>query len=196
MNLNDVMQGQQGQMDQRAMPQQQPAPPDQTQEQPNQQEQPDAQQGQVSPEAQQEFDIFVANGMSVIHSKKVTESILNSVAQNKNRLEAFAVVLVNVVSKLFDSAKSNNVKLTNDTLLHGSNVLLQEILGVAQTAGMGELSEEQKTEILQRGISMYLDQAVKTGRMTKDELIALGEQSKQTPEGQKVMQTVQKSGGF
>lgn len=187
MNLNDEMQGASQDQPQRL---QQPQPAQQGQ--PEQQ----GQQQQMSPEAQEQFDIFVANGMSVIHSQQVTDSILNKVAKDKNKLVAFANVLVDVVSKLVDSAISNNVMLTNDTLIQGANVLLQEILSVAYAAGMQQLNEEQKTEIIQRAVSMYLDQSVKTGRMTQEQLVSMGKEAQQSPEGQAVMQTAQQYGGF
>lgn len=176
MNLNEAsMQGQ-------------PQPRAQ-QEQPQGQDQPKQEGGQaVDPKIQEQFDIFVANGMNIIHNPQVSDGILNRVFKNKNKIEAIAVAMVDIVTRLSESATGNGISLNNETLVHGSNFLLGELLGMAEAAGMQKLTNEQKTEAYQRAVGMYLDGAVKSGKMTQEQVISLGDQTKQTPEGQKIQQ--------
>lgn len=135
---------------------------------------------------QQEFDIFIANGMQILHSEQVTNSFLNKILKNENKLEAIATVVVDLTSKLAESASGNGVGLSNSTLVHGANFLLGEVVSVAEAAGMQALTDEQKTEAYQRAVGMYLDGAVKSGKVSKEQLLTMGEQAKKTHNGQKI----------
>ena len=145
-------------------------------------------QQQVDPKLQEQVDIFIANGMAIIHNPKVSDSMLSKILKSKNRIEAIAEAVVTIINRLFDSAKESGQSLSNETLVHGSNFLLGELINLAETAGMQKLSDEQRTEALQRGVGMFLSDAVQQGRLTKEQLVGMSEQAKQTPEGQKILQ--------
>ena len=145
-------------------------------------------QQQVNPKLQEQVDIFIANGMEIIHNNKVSDGMLSKILKSKNRIEAIAEAVVTIINRLFDSAKESGQSLSNETLVHGSNFLLGELINLAETAGMQKLSDEQRTEALQRGVGMFLSDAVLQGRMTKEQLIEMSEQAKQTPEGQQILQ--------
>lgn len=145
-------------------------------------------QQEVSPEIQEQLDIFISNGMSIIHNPQVSDGILSKILKSKNKIEAIAEAIVLIINRLFDSASQNNQTLANETLIFGSNFLLGELITLAETAGMQKLTDEQKTEALQRGVGMFIDDAVKNKRISKDQLIDMGNQVKQTQEGQKIMQ--------
>jgi len=158
----------------------------------NQNNQGDQQQpqtnSQVDLKTQEQMDIFISNGMMMIHNSKVSDSILSKILKEQDKIKAIAEAMVLIINHLVDSAAQNGQALTNEVLVFGSNFLLGELISLAEAAGMQKLSDEQKTEVLQRGVGMFIDDAVKQGRITKDQLAALGEQVKQTPEGQKIMQ--------
>jgi hypothetical protein len=145
-------------------------------------------QQRVAPEMQEQADIFIANGMAIIHNPKVSDGLLSKILKSQNRIEAIAEAIVTIINRLFDSAKESRQSLSNETLVHGSNFLLGELINLAETAGMQKLSDEQRTEALQRGVGMFLSDAVKQGRLTKEQLVGMSEQAKQTPEGQKILQ--------
>lgn len=151
---------------------------------------------QVDQKTQEQIDIFISNGMMMIHNSKVSDGILSKILKDPDRIKAIAEAIVLIINHLADSAAKNGQALTNETLVFGSNFLLGELISLAEAAGMQKLNEAQKAEVLQRGVGMFIDDAVKQGRITKDQLVALGEQAKQTPEGQKIMQQGMQQGGM
>ena len=136
-------------------------------------------QEQVPKEIQEQFDIFVVNGMEIINDQKVSEDILNRISQSGDPIRGIAEATVDIVNRLIDSAQENGIKLSNETMVHGSNVLMGEIINMAETAGMQKLTEEQRTQSFQLATSLYLDGAVKSGKMTPEQLAQLSEESKQ-----------------
>ncbi len=166
-----------------AQPNEQQVTPNEQQVTPNEQ--------QVTPEAQEQFDMFVANGIEIIHDEKVSEGFLGRIMKSERPVQTIAEITVDVVNRLYDSAEEANMKLTPDTLVHGSNILMGEVITIAETAGMQPLTDEQKTESYQLAVSKYIDDAVKSGRLSQQELAQLGQQIGQTPEGQKIAQQMQ-----
>ena len=152
---------------------------------------PGAEQQQVSPEVQEQFDIFVVNGMEIIHDEKVADDFLARIMKSQDPVQSIAEATVDVVNRLYDSAAQNGTKLSPETLVHGSNILMGEIITVAESAGMQPLNDEQKTQSYQLAVSKYVDGAVKTGKMSKQELETLGQQASQTPQGQEITQQMQ-----
>lgn len=138
---------------------------------------PENQGGDVPPEMQEQFDIFVANGMNIIHDEKVSNDLLNRILKG-NPVQAIAEATVDMVTRLSDSAAENNMALTNETLVHGSNILMGEIINMAEAAGMQKLTEEQRTQSYQLATSMFLDNSVKSGKITQEQLVQLGEETK------------------
>lgn len=138
-------------------------------------------------EIQDQMDIFISNGMMILHNQKVSDGILSKILKNKHKMKAMAEAMVGIVNRLAISAEKSGQKLANETIAFGTNYLLGELIEVAEAAGMQKLSTEQKTEILQRCIGMYISEAVDSGRMTKAELKKLGEQAASTQEGQAII---------
>ncbi len=142
---------------------------------------------QLSSENQELFDIFVINGMEIIYDENQAKSMLPRLGTNENPVKAIAELLVDIIMRITSSAKEAGKKIPPEVVLHGSNLLFGELLKVLEAAGMEALTEEQKVEIWQLASSLYIDQAIKSGEMTEQELITLSQQIKQTDEGKKIL---------
>lgn len=140
----------------------------------------------VDPKVQEEFDILVINGMNIIHSEKAAKGIVGKIKGSANKVQATAEVTVDIITRLVDSALSSNVDISKDALVHGANFLMGEIITLAEKAGIEPFSEEEKAQVFQAAVSMYLDKAVKQGKITQEELAQLSEEAKQTEKGREM----------
>ncbi len=77
--------------------------------------------------------------------------------------------------------------MTDNVLVAGGNVILGELINLAETAGMQKLTDEQKKKAFQIAVSLYLDKAVQSGQMSSEQLQQMGQQAQETPEGQQIM---------
>lgn len=139
----------------------------------------------VDPKLQEQFDMFVINGMNIIHDEQVSNSILNRILQSDDPVTAIADATLDIVNRIYESAVENGIQLMNETLVYGSNILMGEIISMAESAGMQKMTEEQRSASYELATSKYLDNAVKTGRLKKEELVGMAEQvpKGQIPEG-------------
>ena len=141
----------------------------------------------TDPKIQEQITIFVANGLQIIHDPKITDDILNTIKAGKDPLEAIASVTVKIVDLLERHAEQKGVKLADATKIYGANNIMGEIILLAEKAGIiPKLTDEQKRQAYSLAVSMYLNDAVQSGKMTKEQLIQLAQQAKQTQQGQKI----------
>ncbi len=143
----------------------------------------------VSAETQAIMDIFVINGMEIIYDENQAKTMLPRIGAGEDSIKTMAEILVNIVSRIVSSAKESGQTIPPEVILHGSNVLFGELLKVLEAAGMEPLSEEQKTAVWQMFSSLYIDQAVASGQITKEELVMLSKEIEQTDEGKKIIKT-------
>lgn len=143
----------------------------------------------TSPETQEIFDMFIINGMELIYNEKQIRSMLPRLGAGKDTVNTMAELLVDIIVRTMSSAKAVGKKIPPEVVLHGGNFLFAELLKVLDAAGMKPLTEEQTTAVWQMASSIYIDQAIQSGEMTKQELISLSNEIEQTDEGKKIIQT-------
>lgn len=142
---------------------------------------------------QEELDIFVANGLKLVHDPKVSDTLITSITKAQDPVKAIADATLNVVGRLEQSSQQAGKKLSLTTLAYGANYVMGEIITVAEAAGLEKMDDQTKYHAYSLAVAKYLDTAVKTGKMTKEEVVALGKQAEGTPEGKKIMQTAQQT---
>jgi len=160
-----------------------PNPKQQPNQQPNQQP-----EQQMTPEQQEQYDMFVINAINMIHTKDVSQSILTRIAHSQHPLDGIAGITVDMANRVVESAQENGMEISQAVLVHGGNAVLGEVINVAESAGMEPLSEEQKTEAFQRAAAKFLDNSVKSGKISPEQLTQMGEEAQQSPQGQQIMQ--------
>ena len=148
----------------------------------------------ADPAAQEQLDMFVANGVKMIHNPKLSDSIIDKILNAEDAPDAIAEATLGVVERIETGAKQSGTQLTDDTLVAGANELMGEIISMAETAGLEKLSEEDRYRAYSVAVSKYLDGAVKSGKMTTEHLATMSEQAKATPQGQEIVQTAEGMG--
>lgn len=150
------------------------------------------QQGQqVDPKMQEQFDIYIANGINIIHEPKISDALLKQIQSNPDPIDAIAQATLSVIARLEDSAASNGIKIDDSVKISGANHLMGEIMNLAEKAGIKPLMEEQRYQAFSLAVSMYLDDAVKSGKMSKEQLAQMSQEAQQTPEGQDIAAQMQ-----
>lgn len=150
---------------------------------------PAPEQGQgPDPAVQDTVDMFLANGLRIVHDPKVSDGLINRIVKSRDPAVAVAEATLSVVERLEGSAKENGRSIPMEHLAQVANVLMGEIIQMAETAGMPPLDEEGRYQAYSLAVSKYIDSAVRSGKMPKEQLVQMAEAAKETPEGQKILE--------
>lgn len=134
-----------------------PAPEQQAPAAPQQQEEPN-----VSPEEQQDYQRFVANGILAIYSDPMHERVLQSLGGNAPA-EALASTAATVVKQLESSARGQGKQISPDILLHGGKEIFEELADLQKEAGLGEVPDDQLEGAWYRALELYRGMAEADG---------------------------------
>ena len=145
----------------------------------------------IDPQIQEQFDLLAINGMNIINEEKPAKGIVGKINESADRVQAVAEVTVDLINRLVDSALESQVTIGKDALVHGANFLMGEIISLAESAGIEPFTDDEKAQAFQAAVSMYLDTAVKQGKMTKEELVEMSEEAKQSPQGQEMASQIE-----
>ena len=141
---------------------------------------------------QEAIDIFVANGMKMIHNPKVSDALISRIVDAENPVQAVADATLSIVLRLEESSKAAGRPLALQTIAYGANILMGEIMSTAEAAGMEKMDEATRYQTYSLAVGKYLDDAIKTGKIPKEELIRLGKEAEGTPIGQKMLEAARK----
>ncbi len=132
-----------------------------------------------------QMELFIANGVKIVKGAK--EAILKQI-KSQDPLDGIATATVNIINRLETTAMDAGHKLDPDVELVAANNIMGEIINLYEQSSGQTLNEEQRYQAFSMALSMYLDQAVKTGKIEPNELQQMAEMMKQTPEGQEISQ--------
>lgn len=155
---------------------------------------PEAQQGMsVVPEKQKELkdadnvlDQFVGNAVKVIHTPKVTDSILRAVKSYQDPVDGVGEESVKIAGKVSEGATASRLPLSVEIVAHGMNAIVGEVATLASASGVVDLNDEQKYQAYSFALSKYLSYALKKGDISEESIIQIGKAAAQTPEGTEV----------
>lgn len=165
----------------------QPDPTQQTAQQPAQQPEQQKKQGKFN--AQDAFDKFVINGLQILHDEKISASIIKRVKTAKNKVDAVGEAAIDIIGKLESSAQGQ-FEIRANTVINGANVIVGEIINIAEAAGMPKLAKEQRYQAYAWAAANYIDRAIKSGRVSKDQLKQVATKLAQSEKGQQIGQLV------
>lgn len=147
---------------------------------------------------QERFDKYVVNALNILHDEKVTPGIVQRM-QSGDPVDAIGDVAVDIANRLDATAAEQGFEMTANTIINGMNVMVGELCEIAEAAGLEKLSDEQKYQAYSYALSRYLDEAVKMGKITPEELQQLRqgmEQQEQAEmQGQPMEQAPQRPAG-
>ena len=138
-----------------------------------------------SPEERQQLELFVANGQKIV--QEAGQQILEQI-QAQDPVDGVATATVNVLERLEDAALETGAQLSPDVVIAAGAHIMGEIISLYEQSGGAPFSDEQKYQAFSLAASMYIDNALKTGKITPEELQQFADMMAQTPEGQQVAQ--------
>jgi len=127
--------------------------------------------------AQEAHDKFVINGMKILHSPEVSDKIINRIKGSDDTVKVVGESAIDIVMRLEQSAGENQFPITANTIVNGLNAIVGEVITLAEAAGASPLSDEQKYQAYSWALGKYLDQGVKSGKITQEQLVQLGQEA-------------------
>ena len=116
---------------------------------------PQEEEPNVTAEEQEQYNLFVTNGMKILHNMSSSKQLVEVIRGDGNPVQGLANALVLIVTKVEDSAKKGGQELTGDVLLHGGTELLEQIVEVAEAAGIHKFTEKQMESALYIAMDQY-----------------------------------------
>ncbi len=146
--------------------------------------------GKTDPKIQRQYDMFMAYCVKIIHSEKFADTVVDGIMKITDRNKAIDMIgqaTFKVITRVETAAAQKGAKIHGSVLQNAANQVAGEIIGIAEIVGLPKLSEDERAQAFSYAASLYLDDAVKTGKMTPEEVQQIAEQAKQTPQGQKIV---------
>ena len=136
----------------------------------------------LTPEQQDQLDMFMANATKIIHAKGTTEQLIKQMEVTPNKAEAVGRIVVNITEKLESTAEASGANLDPIPVLAGALAIMNELVTIGVATGkMERFDEEQTKEVVGYTVGLYLDNALKAGKITKEELVAVAQQLQNDP---------------
>ena len=117
----------------------------------------------LDPKQQAQADIFVINGINIIYNQETSKNMVAQLGNSQDPVEDIANITLRVVNTLETAAKKNKIKIDEGVLVGGANVLMGEIVALAEASGMEPFSDEQKQQAFALATSKYINYAVESG---------------------------------
>lgn len=136
---------------------------------------------------------YIKNAVKIIHDPKVSDNIIDTVSKAPDPVDAVGEMSVEVSNRINDSAEQAQVPFDETVMAHGLNVVVGEVAGVVEAAGVAKLSDEQKYQAYSWALSTGIDNMVRSGKLPPEELKSLGKRSAQHIT--KLQQQQQQQGG-
>ena len=131
--------------------------------------------GASDEESQELYDIFVAQGIKIV-------SNIAPKIRGKASVDVLGNTLYEIVNKIEKEGQRHGISFPMSVLLHGSQEIFTHLIDMAKV----QMTEEQVRAAIGTGVGTYLQNAIKTGKMTKEDVAALAKQaaaSAQQPSG-------------
>ena len=112
---------------------------------------------------QADYDIFVSQGI------KIADKMADKIEPHP---ESIASIMLVIVKKIETEGAKNGIVFDKSVLLNGTQEILLALLAFAEI----ELTEEQVKHVIGKIIGMYLQDAIKTGKMSQQEVVRYGQE--------------------
>ena len=114
--------------------------------------------------AQDLYDIFVAQGINLV--SKVGPKLVGAASP-----DLLGSTLFDIVSRIESEGEKNGVKFDLPTLFNGSKEILEHLIDVSQV----DINEEQIKAVIGVAVGKYLNNAVRTGKMSRQDVAQLAQ---------------------
>lgn len=96
----------------------------------------------ATPEEQEQYDVFVGNGLKLIYSANSFPKIVDMLATGGDPKMALAQTAVTVMSRLMQSAEQAGQKPSGDVVLHGGAEIFEELADLATKAEIYDFASD------------------------------------------------------
>jgi hypothetical protein len=129
----------------------------------------------VSPEEQKQYDLFVENGMELLYTPdgQPHPEVLKRLSTGNKPIDTLAQTTVWLVTILEQDATRNNAPIDSDVLFHGARELMEQLIDLAEAAGIHTFKEAEIQGAWYQALDMYREaNSDEGGRFNKDEAAA------------------------
>lgn len=144
----------------------------------------------LTPQQQQLLNLYLTAGRKII--REAREKILAQIGSG-DPIDGIATTTVQIVIRLEKKAIEAGQQIDPGIHMAAANLLMGEIIQLYEQSGGQKLSDEQRYQAYSMALSIYLDDAVRSGKITKDELQQMSQMMQQSPDGAKIAQQLQQS---
>ncbi len=125
----------------------------------------------VSPEEQQVYDQFVDNALSAIYDEKSLPQIIQSLRGDGNPIDGLANTAVNIVMRVKSSAEQAGQQISDDILLAAGGEIIEDLAGLATTAGVHEYTPEEIEGALFQSMDIYREMTGRDGGENREQVV-------------------------
>jgi hypothetical protein len=118
--------------------------------------------------SQEDYDIFVSQGIKLA-------AIASDKIKGKASIDTLGNVLADIVSKVEDQGAKHGIKFGLPILINGTTEILTQLLSMTGV----DVKEEHVKAITAIAVGRYMDQAVKSGKISQSDLQQLAQQQEQ-----------------
>ena len=126
----------------------------------------------VSPEEQQQYYVFVTNGMKILDDQKALPKILEAIKGDGSPVEGLGNALAMLVMRLEDSAAQQGQKIDGELMLEGGTELLEQMVELAEAAGVHEFTKKEMESALYLAMDIYRASRQESGQLDEEALDA------------------------
>lgn len=125
---------------------------------------------------QQMYNLYVGNGLKIIHSEETRDKIINMLKRGKP-VDSLADTTVLILDKLDKTAQHQGENVSDEVRLSGSVEIMNELISVGEASGAFPegLDDTEKQAAYRIAVGKYLQKAQRAGRYKPRDLIAAAE---------------------
>src|SRR5690606_18411012 len=97
---------------------------------------------QASPEEQEQYELFVAQGMNLIYDKRLFQSVVGMLEGEGDPIEGLARTAALVVAKVIQSADKAGQKFPGDVLYAAATEIFEDLAELSRRAQIKDYSQD------------------------------------------------------
>lgn len=111
----------------------------------------------VSPEEQQQYDAFINNAMEIMYTPegKAQPEILKRLSTGNKPIDTLAQTVVWLTMLVEQDAERNGMHIEDDVLFHASTEILEQLVELAEAAGLHTFKEAEMQGAWYSALDMY-----------------------------------------
>jgi hypothetical protein len=135
--------------------------------------QPTGNSATAQPDQQELYNIFVGFGTKL--AAGASDKLKGQTAQSPGIVGTIGDAVVDIINKVEDEGAASGVRFDDAIKLHGTQNILANLLSMAKI----ELNKDQIKQAVGHIVGRYIDEGLKSGKLTKDQVASYGQQLEQ-----------------